>query len=106
MSKLKLKLPDNLGDVLTKDEMKKVVGGYGSYDDGSGGYGSDLLGSQDSGSSCRDTCTWDGYSCKLSYGCPGWSCMHMKYTYYKGSQPMDKHICTAIPPAVKPVPLG
>lgn len=35
MGKLKLKLPENLGDVLTKDEMKKVVGGYGSYDDGS-----------------------------------------------------------------------
>ncbi len=35
MSKLKLKLPENLGDVLTKDEMKKVVGGVGSYD-GSG----------------------------------------------------------------------
>lgn len=41
MNKLKLKLPENLGDVLTKDEMKKVVGGYGSYDDGSGS-GSDL----------------------------------------------------------------
>ena len=35
MGKLKLKLPENLGDILTKDEMKKVVGGVGSYDDGS-----------------------------------------------------------------------
>ncbi len=105
MAKLKLKLPENLGDVLTKEEMKKIVGGYGSYD-GSGSYGSDPLGSQDSGSYCRDTCYWNGSGCSLSYGCPGWSCMYMKYTYYIGSKPVDKHICSATPPPVTPIPLG
>ena len=55
MGKLKLKLPENLGDVLTKDEMKKVVGGIGS---GSMS-GSGALGGSSSGSGCS-----------ISYDCP------------------------------------
>lgn len=56
MGKLKLKLPDNLGDVLTKDEMKKVLGGIGSGSENLSGSDA-LVGSSGSG-------------CTISYICP------------------------------------
>ena len=55
MAKLKLKLPKNLGDILTKEEMKKVLGGTGS---------GSLLGSGDFES------TNTGSSCSISTVCP------------------------------------
>ncbi len=94
MAKLKLKLPENLGDVLTKEEMKKVVGGYGSYD-GSGNtdewYGS---GSNDER---KCVCNWNRKEekCILSGACPtGSYCKDLG----PGFSVSGNHICATVIP--------
>lgn len=69
MAKLRLQLPENLGDVLTTEEMKKVLGGTGSGSlSGSENWGSTNAGSSCSISTvCPDKKT--SISCSGNYSC-------------------------------------
>ncbi len=92
MAKLRLKIPQNIGNILSKEEMKKITGGIGSYNgsDDANNYNGSNIGSENYG--CY--CSWDDKNkkCVLFGNCNSTSyCKDMGIDY---TSTTGKHICT------------